>query len=371
MRITFILRSLGLNGGIRVVAIYAQHLRQRGHDVRILSFKNKKIVPLSRRIKTFVKNRLFSPGYSASGCMDAESQALYSHIPCDASYHQVIDHPPPLLAEDVPDGDIVIATWWETAEWVAQLPASKGAKVYLIQHHEVHDYLPYERVRATYQLPLRKITVSQWLLEIMCRDYGDPQTQCVPNSVDLNLFHARPRGKNLIPTVGMVYAQNYWKGCDISLQAVAIAREKIPNLRLVAFGAIAPIPGLPLPTHTHYVRTPSQSTLKDLYSQCDAWLFGSRTEGFGLPILEAMACRTPVIGTPAGAAPELLGEGAGILVPPEDPQAMADAIIALMHCPEAEWQALSDRAYTKASSYTWEDATDRFETALFKIFEAS
>jgi len=44
-----------------------------------------------------------------------------------------------------------------------------------------------------------------------------------------------------------------------------------------------------------------------------------------LPILEAMACRTPVIGTPAGPAPELLGAGGGILVRPEDPADMAMA----------------------------------------------
>ncbi|MGC8714943.1 MAG: glycosyltransferase [Leptodesmis sp.] len=53
--------------------------------------------------------------------------------------------------------------------------------------------------------------------------------------------------------------------------------------------------------------------MRDYYSACDAWLFPSRYEAVGLPILEAMACRTPVIGTPAGIAPEMLSDGAGIL----------------------------------------------------------
>ena len=44
---------------------------------------------------------------------------------------------------------MVIATWWETAEWVNDFPASKGRKFYLIQHHEIHPYLPLERVQAT------------------------------------------------------------------------------------------------------------------------------------------------------------------------------------------------------------------------------
>lgn len=77
-----------------------------------------------------------------------------------------------------------------------------------------------------------------------------------------------------------------------------------------------------------------------------------------------MACRTPVIGTPAGAAPELLADGAGLLVPHNSPEAMAEAIIAVCQMSDAEWQLLSNAAYQKSVDYTWEDATDRFEAAL-------
>ena len=60
-------------------------------------------------------------------------------------------------------------------------------------------------------------------------------------------------------------------------------------------------------------------------------------EGYGLPVLE-MACRTPVIGTPAGArAPELIAKGGGILVPPEGHAPMADAIVRFVRLPDAEW----------------------------------
>ncbi|MEG4213288.1 hypothetical protein [Microcoleus sp. S13_B4] len=40
---------------------------------------------------------------------------------------------------DVPDADIIMATWWETAEWVAKLSPSKGTKVYFLQHYEAFD----------------------------------------------------------------------------------------------------------------------------------------------------------------------------------------------------------------------------------------
>ncbi len=132
------------------------------------------------------------------------------------------------------------------------------------------------------------------------------------------------------------------------------------------FGQADPLQGQSLPTGIDHEIAPAQARIPEVYASCDAWLFGSSVEGFGLPILEAMACRTPVIGTPAGAAPELIGQGGGILVPHDDPQAMAEAILKICMMPENDWQAMSDAAYRTATSYTWDDATDRFEAALFR-----
>src|SRR5207253_2850014 len=136
---------------------------------------------------------------------------------------------------------------------------------------------------------------------------------------------------------------------------------KLPNLYLKSFGATEIFDDLPLPPNTDYTRHPAQEKIRDIYAACDAWLFASRSEGFGLPILEAMACRTPVIATPAGAAPELLSRGGGILVKPEDPQEMARAIERVCAMDDASWRAMSDIAYRTATSYSWEDATPRLE----------
>jgi glycosyltransferase involved in cell wall biosynthesis len=133
-----------------------------------------------------------------------------------------------------------------------------------------------------------------------------------------------------------MYSQIGWKGSDISLEAFKLAAEKNPELQLVGFGQSAPLPELPLPEGVIYYQVPPQHTLKDIYASCDAWLFSSRWEGFGLPILEAMACRTPVIGTPVGAAPDLLGDGAGILVNSEDPEDLAGAIERVWGCGHRE-----------------------------------
>ena len=353
MKITFILPHAGLAGGIRVVAIYAEMLQRRGHEVSVVSVP--KAVPnWQSKLKSLVKGR----GWPAHPLKKG------SHFDGVDVPHRVLESFRPIVDDDVPDGDVVIATWWLTAEWVANLSKSKGAKAYFVQHHELHNYLPIKRVKATYTLPLHKITIAQWLVDLMASEYGDCNVDLVPNSVDLQQFSAAPRSKQANPTVGIMYSTIDWKGCDLSLKAFDLAARQIPNLQLVAFGKHQPTADLPLPAGAKFIYQPAQDTIKDIYASCDAWLFGSRVEGFGLPILEAMACRTPVIGTPVGAAPELLAEGAGIIVPPEDPAAMAQAIAGIDKLSAAQWRSMSDLAYSVATDYTWENAADLFESAL-------
>ena len=108
---------------------------------------------------------------------------------------------------------------------------------------------------------------------------------------------------------------------------------------------------------------PAQARLRETIPQCDAWLFSSQTEGFGLPILEAMACRTPVIGT-SGGQPRASRRRRRNLVAADDPNDMAHAIEHILNMSEADWMHLSDLALATAAQYTWDNATDQFEAAL-------
>ena len=286
------------------MAIYADRLRRRGHQVVVVSTPIP-VASLKGRIKSVLKGQKWpttDPGPSHLDEFDID--------------HRVINVYRPVNDRDVPDGDIVIATWWETAEWVAQLSPCKGVKVYLIQDHEIFPHLPVERVAATWCLPLHKIVVSQWLADLAQTQYGDSDVSLIPNAVDHQLFWAPPRRKQTVPAVGVLYTTTVRKSCGLALRAFALASDRFPELRLVAFGAYEPESDLPLPRGVEFHLRPPQAKLREIYAQCDAWLFSSRTEGFGLPILEAMACRTPVIATPAGAAPEILKDGGGILVTP-------------------------------------------------------
>ena len=72
-------------------------------------------------------------------------------------------------------------------------------------------------------------------------------------------------------------------------------------------------------------------------SLADIYVSPSLLEGFGLPIVEALACETPVVAADAGSVAEVLGPG-GILVKPRDPESLADEISKLLNEPSLRKQ---------------------------------
>jgi glycosyltransferase involved in cell wall biosynthesis len=208
---------------------------------------------------------------------------------------------------------------------------------------------------------------SQWLADLLRDEYGQAGAAVVPNGVDTAQFHAPPRGRQARPTVGLLYSNRWIKGCGVSLDAIALASRKIPGLHLRAFGWNDPKADLPLPAGAEYTRQPPQDQLRHLYAGCDVWLCGSRSEGFHLPPHEAMACRCPVVSTRVGGPMDLIEDGVnGYLVDVGDAQGLADRLVDVLSLPEPQWRQMSDAAYAKATSYTWEAATDMFENALRK-----
>lgn len=350
MRFTFLLPSDNLTGGARVVAVYARELMAMGHEVLVITCAPDAL-PWRQRLRAPFTQ---APAATPKG-----------HIAQAGVPHKVMSRPGPIRPTDVPDADVIIATWWETAVWMDAMPASKGKKVHLIQGYEVwlgSHYVP--QVHAALRLPNIKVAISRDLRETIDRAVPGLSIALVPNAVDLLQFQAPVRVRHPQPCVGFVYAQARIKGADVCIQACELARQTLPNLRVLAFGTDLPDESLPLPQGCAFFHRPAQETLRQHYAACDAWLFGSRLDSFGLPILEAMACRTPVIAVPIGAAPDLIAGGGGVLVPPESAQAMADAIVQLCAGPASQWSAMSACAHTTAHGYSWTDASHKLLQAI-------
>lgn len=89
-----------------------------------------------------------------------------------------------------------------------------------------------------------------------------------------------------------------------------------------------------------------------LYRSCEVFALVSLLEGFGIPVIEAMACGVPVVAADACSLPEVAGD-AGILVDPRDPEAIAAGLrTALRPGPDRERRIAHGRAW--AARFTWE-----------------
>jgi glycosyltransferase involved in cell wall biosynthesis len=346
MRITFLLPPVNMSGGIRVIAIHAQRLAQRGHQVTIVSTPK----PKTRKLHHI---------QAALGLRRAPK----SHLDGLALDHRVLESARPIVDADVPDADVVVSTWWETAEWAHRLSPAKGRKVYFIQGYEIFHEAGADRCRETYRMPMHKIVVARWLANIMRDEYADAHVDIVHNSVDKAQFNAPPRGKQARPTLGLLYSDAAVKGVDVALRAVEILRRRIPDLRVVSFGSSQP--GAVAGQLGDFHFDPPQDAIKNLYSQCDLWLSASRSEGFNLTAMEAMACRTPVVSTRTGWPEEAIMQGVnGALADIDDAQGLADAAADILALPDARWRAMSDAAFDAVRDSSWDRSNLLFEQAL-------
>jgi glycosyltransferase involved in cell wall biosynthesis len=101
----------------------------------------------------------------------------------------------------------------------------------------------------------------------------------------------------------------------------------------------------------------SDELLPAIYSAADVLAFPSLYEGFGLPILEAMACGTPVVASRASCLPEV-AEGAALLVDPTNVDGLASALeLALLDVDLRK--RLVDEGLKRASQYTWRRAAEQ------------
>jgi glycosyltransferase involved in cell wall biosynthesis len=341
MRITFLIPSIGLSGGIRVVVDYAKRLSAQGHDVTLVWPAPSQPAFVDRAKQTLVNLLKFNRGAKKPHGADK------TYLNQDLHGCRLVECTTDMIRpSDVPDADVVVATWCHTVNWLSDFPASKGIKIHFIQGDDTTVPGLEEFAKAAWRKKMaHQILVAPWLESRVRELLGDVPMSVVLNGVDLQFFAAPSRSKQSPVRVGYMYSPGHIKGCDIIAEALSLVKAQVPDLQIVAFGADTPTLQMPLAQGVEFHLRPSQEEIPKIYASCDVWIWGSRVEGFGLPLLEAMACRTPVVATDAGAANALVRQGGGRLVPIESPTEMANAVLEYCHMSPDEWQRHSQAAH--------------------------
>ncbi|MBV8480411.1 MAG: GT4 family glycosyltransferase PelF, partial [Actinobacteria bacterium] len=172
--------------------------------------------------------------------------------------------------------------------------------------------------------------------------YGaDPERiKTIYNGVDPSVFTPRPKPRERAGTPTVVAAARVIPVKDIEtmIRAAAVARRTVPDVAFVLYGSTDADQGYTdrcraLVAELDLGRTfsfagfhPSPS---ELYAEGDISILSSITEGFPYTVLESMSCGRPVAATDVGGVREAL-EGAGIVVPPRDDEALGAAVAQLL-----------------------------------------
>lgn len=226
--------------------------------------------------------------------------------------------------------------------------------------HSLRGHVPddafFSRSVPSLFVPDALITVSRHLkTEAISYGVEESRIHVIPNGVDRSTFV--PMDKEVArtklglpqqgPIVLLVAHLIERKGADLAIRAIQKVVSRKPDAKLYLIGApqsytdsswkerLFALPGL-LGIEKQVVflgDSPGHSNgqLNLWYNAADIVVLPSRAEGMGMVLTEAMACGTPVIGTRVGGIPDVITDGSnGLLVPPEDPDGLAAAIVELL-----------------------------------------
>ena len=147
---------------------------------------------------------------------------------------------------------------------------------------------------------------------------------------------------------------HYRKNAELVFKAWPLFHEKQPDVKLVIANHSDPFyadQAAQLGRSVQMVGYVEDEMLRSLYAEAQIVWFPSRYEGFGLPILEAMACKSPVVASDSTSLPEVAGDAA-VLVPADCPEKHAEALEFLFR-DSATRRDLSERGRARAETFRW------------------
>jgi len=339
--VTRLIDELARRDGIRVIALCGAHspdaLSTR-HPIEVMesSFSRADRTPYRRwrweqahlpeairRAKADVYHATWNSGIARN-----------SGIPCILTIHDLIPWDDPAshfsgLADE----------WWY--RHAVRTSARRAACVTTVSEHVRQDVL------GRLRLPLQKVVhVSNGV------DIPTASQAALSSGLPYVLYvGGHERRKNL---AGLFAAmQRYWERHGPTLELRLTGRAD--TLSQDAAEALLRLPGH---APVRFLGETDDSELERQYGSARALLLLSRAEGFGLPVLEAMAHQCPVIAAARYALPEVAGD-AGILVDPGDPAQVCDAVFSVVH-PSQFRDDLVARGRRRAAKLTWSAAADRF-----------
>jgi glycosyltransferase involved in cell wall biosynthesis len=227
--------------------------------------------------------------------------------------------------------------------------------------------------RAALACARHVVATSAATARLLVADYGVPADRLtvVQPGTDRAAHTPRQPGEALtLLAVGAIVPR---KGYDVLVEALAKLKDRRWHLVIVGDPTRSPdtatrlsevIERHGLGARIELTGPVTQAHLAQFYSAADLFVLPSRFEGYGMAYTEAIAHGVPVVGTNVGAIPDTVPSGAGILVPPDNVDALAATLQRLIDDPP-ERERLAAGARARAASFpTWREQAVLFASVL-------
>lgn len=239
---------------------------------------------------------------------------------------------------------LVNSVYWKT---ILKIASKKMDRIIAVSHATKKD------IENIFHIPSEKIDV---VYEGVNKEYFNPDS----DEKDLARFREK---YNLPERYILCVGTHAYKNIEGAVKAFNIIKGKIHDpLKLVIAGnkwtldeeIFQMVKELNLERQIIFTDFFPDEDLKYLYQCAELFLFPSFYEGFGLPVLEAFACGTPVVTSTAGSLPEVAGE-AGLLVDPNDSEEIATSVLALLTDKDFR-EKKRQQGLKQVEKFSWEKA---------------
>lgn len=338
MNITFILPGGGSSGGVRCTVEAANRLQQRGHEIRLLVNTKKNFKSHLRQLLRDVR------------CRQTDWVKSFVNTP---EYFKEIRK-----CRFSSDELVVASGWWAASE------LKKISGDFIKVHHVRGIGSPDDDImRDCWEEETPKIVVASYLNEFIKRVVNQDIFAVVPDGIKLNDYY--PDSKYPRTGVGTIYGEGYHKDPDTITKVLQGIKDRMPGVDCYLFG----VTPKPAELSCEYTMQPPLEVARQIYSRCKVWLLCSCSEGFGLPILEAMACGCAVVATDCGGPKDIVQDGVnGFLCEVGDVDQIVEKTMILMNDEDLR-QKFVKQSQKTLQEFSWENSIDKLEKALIAIYE--